>query len=52
MQAVDDIIAINGGVVDCYIDDRKDKKSQATMTVNTRYLVTRRRPDRKGPVRP
>ena len=37
------LIAMNGGVVDCYIDDKG--KQIGEMTINTRYLVLGDRPE-------
>ena len=46
VQAVKDIITINGGVVDCYLDDKGKKVGD--MTVNTRYLVLGEAPTEKS----
>ena len=46
LQAVKDMIAINGGVVDCYIDDKG--KLVGDVTINTRYLVLGEAPTEKG----
>ena len=46
VQTVKDIIAVNGGVVDCYLDDKGKKVGD--MTVNTRYLVLGEAPTEKS----
>jgi hypothetical protein len=46
VQAVKDIITINGGVVDCYVDEKGKKVGR--MTINTRYLVLGDAPNDKS----
>jgi hypothetical protein len=46
MQAVRDLITMNGGVVDSYIDDKGNVIG--AMSVNTRYLVKGEAPSEKG----
>lgn len=46
MQAVRDLIVMNGGVVDSYVDDKGKKVGE--MTVNTRYLVLGEAPNDKS----
>jgi hypothetical protein len=45
-QAVKDLITMNGGVVDCYLDEKGKKVGD--MTVNTRFLVLGDAPSEKG----
>jgi hypothetical protein len=45
MQTVRDLIAMNGGVVDSYVDDKGNRVGE--MNVNTRYLVLGDRPTEK-----
>jgi hypothetical protein len=42
---VRDLITMNGGVVDCYLDEKGHVVGK--MTINTRYLVTGVTPDEK-----
>ena len=46
VQYVKDIVTMNGGVVDCYLDE--NGKRVGDMTVNTRYLVLGDAPSEKG----
>ncbi len=46
LQTVLRLISMNGGVVDCYIDEKGKRVGQ--MTVNTRYLVLGDAPTEKG----
>ncbi len=46
VQTVRDIIAMNGGVVDAYIDN--SGKLHGAITANTRYLVVGEKPTEKG----
>lgn len=46
LQAVIDLIALNGGVVDCSLNDKGEINGE--MTAKTRYLVRGERPDEKG----
>jgi hypothetical protein len=45
-QTVQNLITMNGGVVDCYVDEKGQQRGH--MTVNTRYLVLGEAPDAKG----
>ncbi len=45
VQTVKDLIAMNGGVVDSYVDDKGERVG--AMTVNTRYLVLGESPTEK-----
>ncbi len=46
LRTVMDLISMNGGVVDSYIDDKGKKIGE--ITVNTRYLVLGEAPNEKG----
>jgi hypothetical protein len=46
IQSVKDVITMNGGVVDCYLDEKGKKVGD--MTVNTRYLVLGEAPNEKS----
>jgi len=46
LQTVKNLITMNGGVVDCYMDDKG--KRFGDLTVNTRYLVLGEPPNPKG----
>jgi hypothetical protein len=46
IQAVKDIITTNGGVVDCYLDEKG--RQIGNMSVNTRFLVLGEAPNERG----
>lgn len=46
LEMVKDLIKMNGGVVDCYLDEKGKKVGE--MTVNTRYLVFGQAPSEKS----
>ena len=46
LQTVKNLIAMNGGVVDCYMDDKGKRFGE--MTVNTRFMVLGKAPNAKG----
>lgn len=46
LQTVKNLITMNGGVVDCYMDDKGKRFGE--MTANTRYLVLGEAPNVKG----
>lgn len=46
MQVATELVAMNGGVVDCYVDD--EGKRIGKMNVNTRYLVVGEKPTERS----
>jgi hypothetical protein len=48
LQLARELVELNGGVVDAYLDD--DGKMQGTITANTRYLVSGESPDQASKV--
>ena len=48
LQLARDLIELNGGIVDAYLDD--DGKVQGEITANTRYLISGEAPEKSGKV--